>query len=77
MRRQSALLIGLSILALAGCGEVGDDRYVATANDDVLVVLEDVARGDGGHCPPQPFTTFWRPPSHWRKVRPQGGRSSG
>lgn len=35
-------------MALAGCGEVGDDRYVATANDDVLVVLEDVARGDGG-----------------------------
>lgn len=47
MRRQ-AILMGLSVLALVGCGEVGGDRYVATANDDILVVLEDVARGDGG-----------------------------
>lgn len=46
MRRQ-AILIGLSGLALVGCGEAGGNRYVATANDDILVVLEDVVRGDG------------------------------
>lgn len=48
MRRQNALLIGLSFLALVGCGEASGDRYVATANDNILVVLEDVVRDDGG-----------------------------
>ncbi|MDI1328315.1 MAG: hypothetical protein PSV23_16095 [Brevundimonas sp.] len=48
MRRQKALLIGLSVLALVGCSGDAGDRYVVTANDDILVVLEDVVRGDGG-----------------------------
>jgi len=44
--RWEAAAIGLSGLALTGCGDAAGGSYVATANDDVLVVLEDVVHGD-------------------------------
>lgn len=46
--RAAPFAIGFTGAALAGCGGASGERYVATANENLLVVVEDVVRGHGG-----------------------------